>query len=197
MPQISDLKFEIQQGTDSTLVATWGFNETSSGSTTTTKAKVGDTVTIKPGAKYYNGVAIPSWVMARQWIVSQVKGDRAVINKSPGSNYAINSPIHVNDITSVISTQTNTTVNNLDHYDVHWYYAAGTNIWFDGGTSQPTEKHATYNIPSNATKVKCSVKPVSKTYESNGKQVSYWTGTCVSKEYLTNTNSLMFLIFRV
>ena len=187
MPQVSDLKLELQQGTDSTLVATWGFNETSSGSTTTTKAKVGDTVTIKSGAKYYNGVAIPSWVMARQWVVSQVKGDRAVINKSPGSNYAINSPIHVNDLVSVVSTQTNTTANTVDHYEVHWYYAAGTNIWFDGGSKKPTLKNDTYNIPSNATKVKCTVKPVSKTYESNGKQVSYWTGTAVSKEYLTNT----------
>ena len=111
MPQVSDLNLELQQGSDNTLVATWGFVETSSGSTTTTKAKVGDTVTIKSGAKYYNGVSIPSWVMARQWIVSQVSGDRAVINKSPGSSYAINSPVNVNDLVPVVSTQTNTTAN--------------------------------------------------------------------------------------
>ena len=187
MPQVSDLKLELQQGSDNTLVATWGFVETSSGSTTTTKVKVGDTVTIKSGAKYYNGVSIPSWVMARQWIVSQVSGDRAVINKSPGSSYAINSPVNVNDLVSVVSTQTNTTANTLDHYNVHWYYAAGTNIWFEGGSSDVELKNALYNIPSNATKVKCTVKPVSKTYESNGKSVSYWTGTAVSKEFLINT----------
>lgn len=188
MPKVSNLKLELQQGSDNVLVATWGFNESSSGSsTTTTKAKVGDTVTIKSGSKYYNGVSIPSWVMSRQWIVSQVSGDRAVINKSPGSSYAINSPINVNNLTPVISTQTNTTVNNLDHYNVHWYYAAGTNIWFEGGSSDVTLKNATYSIPSNATKVKCTVKPVSKTYTKNNKQVSYWTGTSVSKEFLTNT----------
>ena len=195
MPQVSDLKLELQSGSNNTLVATWGFVETSSGSTTTTKAKVGDTVTIKSGATYYNGVKIPSWVMARQWIVSQVSGDRAVINKSPGSSYAINSPMHVNDLVPVISTQTNTTVNNLDHYNVKWQYATGNGIWFDGGSDDVNEtdsdgkifKNATYSIPSNATKVKCTVKPVSKTYESNGKQVSYWTGTAVSKEFLTNT----------
>lgn len=188
MPQVSDLKLEIQQGTLNTLVATWGFNETSSGSATTSKAKVGDTVTIKSGSKYYNGASIPSWVMSRQWIVSQVSGDRAVINKSPGSSYAINSPINVNNLTPVISTQTNTTANTLDHYNVHWYYAAGTSVWFEGGSSDVELKNATYSIPDNATKVKCTVKPVSKTYQSNNQEVSYWTGTAVSQEYLTETS---------
>ncbi len=194
MPKVSDLKLTIQTGTTNTLVATWGFAETSSGSTTTTKAKVGDTVTIKSGSKYYNGVSIPSFVMARQWIVSQVSGDRAVINKSTDGAYAINSPINVNNLTVVGSTTTNTTANNLDHYNVRWYYATGTGVWFDGGTDDVNEtdvngkvlKNATYNIPANATKIKCAVKPVSKTYESNGKQVSYWTGTVVTKEYLVD-----------
>ena len=194
MPQVSDLKLEIQQGTSNTLVATWGFVETSSGSTTTSKAKVGDTVTIKSGAKYYNGVSIPSWVMQRQWIVSKVSGDRAVINKSPGSSYAINSPVNVNDLIVVGSTQTNTTSNNLDHYEVKWFYMAGTNVWFNGTTQTINStdengkilKNATWGFPSNATKVKCTVKPVSKTYESNKQQVPYWTGTAVSKEYLTD-----------
>ena len=187
MPKISDLVLELQIGTDNVLVAKWGFNETSSGSTTTSKAKVGDTVTIKAGSKYYNGVSIPSWVMNRQWIVSQVSGSRAVINKSPGSSYAINSPIDVNNLVVVGSTQTNTTVNNLDYYEVKWYYATGNGVWFDGGSTNAELKNATYNIPSNATKVKCSVKPVSKKYTKNGKEVSYWTGTSVSKEFYTDT----------
>lgn len=187
MPKVSSLTLELQIGTENTLVAKWGFNETSSGSTTTSKAKVGDTVTIKSGSKYYNGVSIPTWVMNRQWIVSQVSGDRAVINKSPGSSYAINSPVHVNNLTVVGSTQTNTTVNNLDHYEVKWFYATGNGVWFDGGTSNVKLKNATYSIPSNATKVKCTVKPVSKTYTKNNKTVSYWTGTAVSKEFYTET----------
>lgn len=187
MPKISNLVLELQIGTDSTLVAKWGFNETSSGSATTSKVSVGDTVTIKSGSKWYNGASIPSWVMSRQWIVSQVSGSRAVVNKSPGSSYAINSPINVNNLTVVGSTQTNTTVNNLDHYEVKWHYATGNGVWFEGGSSDVTTKNATYGIPSNATKIKCSVKPVSKTYTKNGKEVSYWTGTWVSKEFYTNT----------
>lgn len=187
MPKISNLVLELQIGTDSTLVAKWGFNETSSGSATTSKVSVGDTVTIKSGSKWYNGTSIPSWVMSRQWIVSQVSGSRAVVNKSPGSSYAINSPINVNNLTVVGSTQTNTTVNNLDHYEVKWHYATGNGVWFEGGSSDVTTKNTTYGIPSNATKIKCSVKPVSKTYTKNGKEVSYWTGTWVSKEFYTNT----------
>lgn len=187
MPKVTNLKLALQSGTDSTLYASWGFVETSSGSTTTSKAKVGDTVTIKAGSKYYNGVSIPSWVMNRQWIISQINGTRAVINKSPGSSYAINSPVHIDNLIPVVSTQTNTTANTLDHYNVHWYYATGNGVYFDGGSSDVTLKNATYSIPSNATKVKCTVKPVSKTYTSNNKEVSYWTGTAVSVEYLTNT----------
>ena len=195
MPKVSNLKLELQTGTTNTLVATWGFAETSSGSTTTSKAKVGDTVTIKSGSKYYNGVSIPSWVMARQWIVSQVSGNRAVINKSPGSSYAINSPVHVNNLIVVSSTQTNTTVNNLKHYEVKWFYSTGNSVWFDGSSSNvdTTDENgkiltnATYSIPSNATKIKCSVKPVSKTYTKNNKEVSYWTGTSVTKEFLVDS----------
>lgn len=194
MPKVSDLKLELQPGSENVLVATWGFVETSSGSTTTTRAKTGDTVTIRSGARYYTGVSIPSWVMARQWIVSQVNGDRAVINRSPGSNYAINSPVHVNDLIVVGSTQTNTTTNTLDYYSVKWFYSTGNSVWFDGGSSNVSTrdendvvlKNATYSVPANATKIKCTVKPVSKTYSSNGSQVSYWTGTSVSVEYLVD-----------
>lgn len=192
MPKVSNLKLELQTGSDNTLVATWGFGETSSGSTSTSKAKVGDTVTIKSGSKYYNGVSIPSWVLNRQWIVSQVSGDRAVINKSPGSSYAINSPINVNNLVVVSSTQTNTTVNNLEYYEVKWFYSTGNSVWFDGGSNDIKTKdendkvltNATFSIPENATQVKCTVKPISKKYKKNGKEVSYWTGTAVTTEFL-------------
>lgn len=188
MPKVSNLKLELQKGTTNTLVATWEFAySTSSGSSTTSVPKVGDVVTIKSGAKYYNGVSIPSWVMAKQWIVSQINGDRAVINKSTDGQNAINSPIKVSDITTVKSTTTQTTGTNLDHYEVTWKYATGNGVYFDGSNSDTTNKNALYNFPSNATKVKCTVKPVSKKYKQNGKEVSYWTGESVSKEFLTNT----------
>lgn len=77
-------------------------------------------------------------------------------------------------------------ISNLDYYEVHWYYATGGGVWFDGGTSNVKLTNATYNYPSNASKVKVEVKPVSKTYQSNGQTVSYWTGTSASKEYLVS-----------
>lgn len=80
------------------------------------------------------------------------------------------------------------TTNYLDHYEVKWYYATGDGIWFVGNSSDVDEKQATYNAPSNATKVKVSVKPVSKTYKVNDTDTSYWTGTWVSKEYVVAAN---------
>jgi len=64
---------------------------------------------------------------------------------------------------------------NTNNYQVRWYYATGDGYWFIGTDSTVDLKQATYNIPSNATKVKFFVKPISKTYTSNNKEVSYWT----------------------
>jgi hypothetical protein len=64
-----------------------------SGSTSTGSIKVGDVVNIAAGATYYNGTAIPSWVAKKQWIIKEVKGDRAVIDKSVDGANSINSPI--------------------------------------------------------------------------------------------------------
>lgn len=187
MPKVSNLALAKQIGSDSTLVATWTFNTSSSGSSTTKKVNVGDTVTIKAGATYYNGVSIPDWVIAQRWIVMQVSGSRVVIDKSADGSYSIMSPVHKDYLTVVSSTQTNTTVNNLDYYSVKWYYATGNGVWFDGGDQEVDLRNTTYSMPSNATKIKCKVKPVSKKYKKNGKEVSYWTGTWVSAVFYTNT----------
>ena len=42
--------------------------------TTTSAIKVGDLVSIKSGAKYYNGGTVPSWVTSLKWYVSSVNG---------------------------------------------------------------------------------------------------------------------------
>lgn len=186
MPQVSNLRLELQQGEDRTLLAQWDFVESQGGSSVSSVVNVGDTVNINQGAKYYNGVSIPNWVMNRQWIVYQVRGDRAIINKSPGSSYAIMSPIHVNDITPVQSTQTNTVGNTLSYYEIKWEYTTGNGVYIESGTSNTTNKYNLYNIPSSAIKVRCTVTPVSKTYVVNDKDVPYWLGTSSSVEYLTD-----------
>lgn len=62
---------------------------------TTSTIKKGDLVSIKSGAKYYNGKSVPSWVQKLKWYVTEVNGDRAVIDKSENGKNSINSPINV------------------------------------------------------------------------------------------------------
>lgn len=62
-------------------------------------------------------------------------------------------------------------------YNVQWDYATGDGVWFDGSNSTVTTKNALYNIPTNATKVRFRVKPVSKIHKVNKKDTSYWTAS--------------------
>ena len=83
--------------------------ETQKSSTTTTSTiKKGDTVKIASGATYYSDKSIPSWVKNKTWIVSQVSGDRAVIDKSTDGKNSICSPINVKYLSVVGSTGTAT-----------------------------------------------------------------------------------------
>ena len=69
-----------------------------------------------------------------------------------------------------------------DHYEVRWWYMAG-GIWFDGGSSSTDINNATYNYPTNATRLWVEVKPVSKTYQDgNGNTQSYWSSEAVHTE---------------
>lgn len=64
--------------------------------------KKGDVVSIAKDAKYYGGVKdIPNWVIAKQWIVASVSGNRVVVNKSVDGKNAINSPIDAKYLTVV------------------------------------------------------------------------------------------------
>ena len=68
---------------------------------------------------------------------------------------------------------------NTESYHVKWEYNAG-GVWFIGNssaisvntTNPSAAKQSTYSIPSNATSVRFTLKPISKK-KSNGK--SYWT----------------------
>ena len=77
--------------------------------------KAGDAVKIQSGAKYYNGKSIPSWIIATTWIVKEVSGDRAVIDKSQDGKYSICSPIKIDYLTSA---QVNTPAVKIDPYIV-------------------------------------------------------------------------------
>lgn len=78
--------------------------------TTDSAIKVGSTVKISDGATYYTGKKIPAWVTKKTWIVSEIKGDRAVIDKSTDGQNSISSPINVKFLTIVGAAQTSSTV---------------------------------------------------------------------------------------
>ena len=79
MAKVSNLKIQLQAGSDNTYFASWEF---ATNKAVSTSVKVGSWVTIKSGAKYYNGVSIPSWVFNETWYVTEVVRDRAVLGKS-------------------------------------------------------------------------------------------------------------------
>lgn len=188
MAKVANLKLQIQSGTTSTLVASWSM-DISKTTITNYKIKVGNKVSIKSGATYYNGVDVPDWVEAKQWIVSEVSGNRIVINKSVDGKNAINSPIHAQYL-SIVGTVNDAPVqkNTIDHYVVTWKYDTGDGIWFSGESSDTTDQNALYTIPSNAIKVKVSVKPVSKTYKVGDKDKSYWSGTAATATHVVSSS---------
>lgn len=65
-------------------------------------------------------------------------------------------------------------------YSVQWDYATGDGVWFVGSHTTTTDKQSIYNAPSNATKVRFRVKPVSKTEKKNGKETAKWTASWTS-----------------
>lgn len=188
--KVSNLNITLQKGTDNSYYASWDFKETVK-TTSNSAIKKGDIVSIKSGAKWYNGVKIPNWVLGYKWYVVQVKGDRAVLGKNANGsgNHDIQSPIRTSDLIgasgSSSSTSTSKDVTNVDHYEVKWYYATGNGVYFTGTSEDSTRKlTGLYSPPDNATKIKVTVKPVSKKYKTkDGKtEKSYWTGESVSKE---------------
>lgn len=78
---------------------------------------------------------------------------------------------------------------NTENYQTMWYYATGDGVWFVGSDGTTTYKQSTYNAPSNATKVKFKVKPISKKHKVNGKETAYWTaGWSTEKQYAFSDN---------
>ena len=78
---------------------------------------------------------------------------------------------------------------NTKEYKVIWYYATGNGVWFVGNESTVTHKQSTYSGPSNATKVKFKVKPISKTRTIGKKETNYWTaGWSTEKTYVYSSN---------
>lgn len=182
MVTVTNLTIAKQTGSNSHY-ASWSFG---GGSVATSSSiKAGDLVSIKSGAKYYNGVSIPTFVMNDRWYVVEVRGDRAVLGKNASGSHNIQSPINVKNLVkgSSGSGSSSVSTSTLDYFEVKWYYDSGDGIWFEGSSANVTVSHATYNAPDNANFILVSVTPVSKKYKVNNTEVSYWQGTKAQKMY--------------
>lgn len=191
MAQVTDLAIKLQTGTDNTYIATWKFNDSITITTATPGGiYVGSWVRIKNGARSYNGVQMDSWVYSDEFHVYQINGDRVVINRNRAGNHAIMTAFHISNLTSTSGGGSiSETVHALDHFTISWSYDTGDGIWFSGGGSSNTnEYYGTYNAPSNALKVRCTVTPVSKTRKVNNQDTPYWSGTPVTVEHSVSIN---------
>lgn len=194
MAKVSNLTVSKQASEDG-LIARWEFNTQKVVTTSSGKIKVGDWVTIKSGAKWYNGAAIPSWVFnAGPWKVYEVIGTRAVINDNQSGSNHIMSPIDVSNLIGGSGSSTTTTISTdtLDYYEYQWLYDAGDGVWYIGtdytktNTQETSQRYCSYTPPENATKVRCRVRPVAKTRKVNNQDTPYWSGEAVAKDYSMN-----------
>lgn len=78
---------------------------------------------------------------------------------------------------------------NTKEYKTIWYYATGDGLWFIGSESTTTSKQSLYTAPSNATKVKFKVKPISTTRTVNKKTTSYWTASWSTEKTYNFSNN--------
>ncbi len=189
MAQVSNLKIQLQSGTDNTHYATWDFDTSVKITTPGGSVRVGDYVRVKSGARWYNGVAIDAWVFNDEFQIIELRGDRAVLGRNRAGNHNIVSPIHISNLVGGSGGGSTTVVNDsLDHYTVKWVFDTGQGIWFEGSQSDVKERVATYNAPNNARQVKITVTPVSKTRKVNDQDTPYWSGTPVSVIHSIDVN---------
>lgn len=73
------------------------------------KVKKNDVVKIASNATYYSGKAVSAWVKSKTWVVKEVSGDRAVVDKSADGKNSINSPINVKFLTVANASSGGTT----------------------------------------------------------------------------------------
>lgn len=100
-----------------------------------TTFKKGSIVKVVSGAVYYGGTkTVPEWIIKKEWIVSSISGDRAVIDKSSDGENSICSPIDVKYL--ILSDKSDNTVKEqaLKAYTVK-VTASALNIRQEAGTN--------------------------------------------------------------
>ena len=95
------------------------------------------------------------------------------------------------DPNTLFATWTWSKESQTEKYRQLWKYTTVDGIEFVGDSSDitvdelyyQTSRQTTYSIPKGATSVSFYVKPISKTYEKNDQDVTYWTADWSTKQY--------------
>lgn len=132
-------------------------------------------------------------------------GQKLIIHKSSSSGSSSSSSSSKKTTSSNKATITNFDLQNdtdrtifatwtwdkshVEHYKVMWYYATGDGIWFVGNDGTEEYKQSTYNAPSNATKVKFKVKPISTKHKVNKKDTNWWTAQWSAEKTYSFSNN--------
>ena len=148
--------------------------------------KYGNGATYKQLAAY-NDISNPDLIYIGQII--------ELVNSSSGSSSNSSSKATINNFglqsnsNGVLFATWKWDKSNTDNYKTEWSYDTGDGVWFIGSDSTTEYKQSTYTIPSNAKRVRFRVKPISKTYQKNNKETSYWTASWSSyKEYVISND---------
>ena len=70
---------------------------------------------------------------------------------------------------------------HTDHYEYEWEYRTADGsaghpiIWYQDSNGSSDTNNCTYSFPNNALAARVRIKPVSETYQANGKDFEYWT----------------------
>jgi murein DD-endopeptidase MepM/ murein hydrolase activator NlpD len=134
-----------------------------------------------------NDISDPDYIVVGQVLI--ISGTAASSTSSSSSRATIKVfGLQSNSDRTVYATW-NWSKSNTENYQVKWYYDTGDGVWFVGTDSTVTVKQSTYNAPSNAKRVKFTVKPVSKKRKINNKETSYWAASwSTSKTYSFSSN---------
>lgn len=101
--------FNITRDSTGSTAGAWINPEDNKVEEVATEFKVGDLVSIKEGAVWYDtGSAVPSWVLKKNWYISSISGDRAVLNKPESGTNSINSPISTTYLVLVSTASSDT-----------------------------------------------------------------------------------------
>lgn len=112
MNHMSDIAKKVNTKLRSSSKSSKPTSTSATSSASTSKIKVGSVVKLDGNAVYYNGKSIPSWVKKKEWIVKEVSGDKAVIDKSKDGKNSICSPVNVKYLT-VVTTSKKKTVDEI------------------------------------------------------------------------------------